>query len=151
ELDPSRGAALARRALDVFGPRSRELRDAVLAAADSVGDRGLAIAVLERQLASGAPGSDRAEMLLDLARRRRHSGDADGAARSLVRALAEGADPAGVLGEIDVALPARSSDGELALLEGRAECLSALSSAELEGTARAWRELGAARWDLADD
>ena len=151
EVDPPRGAALARRALDVFGPRLRELSDAVLAAADSVGERGLAIAVIERKLASGTPGTDRAEMLLDLARRRRHAGDADGAARSLVRALAEGADPAGVLAELDVALPPRGSDGDLALLQGRAEALSSLSSADLEGTARAWRELGAALWDLADD
>ncbi len=151
ELDPVRGAALARRALDVFGPRVRELRDAVLAAADSVGERGLSIAVLERQLASGTPGSDRAEMLLDLSRRLRHAGDADGAARTLVRALAEGADPSAVLSELDVALPAQSSDGEISLLECRAEVLSGLSSAELEGTANAWRDLGAARWDLADD
>jgi tetratricopeptide (TPR) repeat protein len=151
EVDPPRGAALARRALDVFGPRLRELSDAVLAAADSVGERGLAIAVIERKLASGTPGTDRAGMLLDLARRRRHAGDADGAARSLVRALAEGADPAGVLGELDVALPPRGSDGDLAILQGRAEALSSLSSADLEGTARAWREFGAALWDLADD
>ncbi|HVU02878.1 MAG TPA: hypothetical protein VHE30_14055 [Polyangiaceae bacterium] len=151
ELDPPRGAALARRALDVFGPRIRELSEAVLAAADSIGERGLSIAIIERKLASGTPGTDRAELLLDLARRRRHAGDADGAARSLVRALAEGADASAVLAEIDVALPPRGSDGDLALLEGRAEALSALSSADLEGTARAWRELGASLWDLADD
>src|SRR5204863_3926258 len=111
----------------------------------------LAIAVLERELASGAPGSDRAGMLLDLARRRRHADDPDGAARSLVRALAEGGDPAMVWSEIEVALPARSSDGELSLLEARAEALSGVSSAQLEATARVWRELGAARWDLAGD
>lgn len=151
EIDPPRAAALARRALDVFGPRVRELCDVVLATADTIGERGLAIAVVERQLASGTPGTDRAEMLLDLARRRRHAGDADGAARSLVRALGEGADASQVLAELDVALPPRSSDGELALLEGRAEALSALSLSDLEGTARAWREFGAALWDLADD
>jgi tetratricopeptide (TPR) repeat protein len=151
EVDPPRGAALARRALDVFGPRVRELCDVVLACADTIGERGLAIAVIERQLASGTPGADRAEMLVDLARRRRHAGDGDGAARSLVRALGEGADAQLVLAELDVALPSRSSDGELALLEGRAEALSALSSADLEGTARAWREFGAALWDLAED
>jgi cellulose synthase operon protein C len=151
EIDPARAAALARRALDVFGPRLPELSEAILAVADSIGERGLAIAVVERKLASGAPGGDRATMLLDLARRRRQAGDADGAPRSLVRALSEGADPSLVSGELDVALPPRGSDGEIALLEARAETLSAHSSAELEGTARAWRDYGAALWDLADD
>jgi tetratricopeptide (TPR) repeat protein len=151
ELDPPRGAALGRRALDVFGPRVAEIREVVLRAADAVGDPGLAIAVLERHLASGAPGSDRAQILLDLASRRRRADDPDGAAAALTRALSEGADPGRVLDEVRVALPPRSSDGELSLLEAHAEALSAVSSAELEGTARVWRELGAARWDLADD
>lgn len=151
EIDPPRGAALARRTLDVFGPRISELSVAILAAADAIGERGLAIAVLERKLASGAPGSDRAALLLDLARRRRQAGDADGAPRCLVRALSEGADPALVSDELDMALPPRGSDGEVSLLEARAETLSAHSSAELEGTARAWRDYGAALWDLADD
>jgi hypothetical protein len=151
ELDPPRGAALGRRALDVFGPRIAPIRDAVLRTADAVGDAGLAIAVLERHLASGAPGSDRAQVLLDLAARRRRADDADGAAATLSRALSEGADPATVLAEVRIALPPRNSDGELSLLEAHAESLSAVSSSELEGTARVWRELGAARWDLGDD
>src|SRR6201999_1852088 len=74
-----------------------------------------------------------------------------GAAATLTRALSEGADPTTVLAEVRIALSPRNSDGELALLEAHAEALSALSSSELEGTARVWRELGAARWDLADD
>ena len=151
ELDPPRAAALGRSALDVFGPRIPEIREAVLRAADSVGDSGLAIAVLERQLASGTPGRNRAQLLLELASRRRRAGDADGAAAALARALSEGADPAAVLAEVEIALPPRSSDGELSLLEAHAEALSAVSSSELEGTARVWRELGAARWDLGDD
>ncbi|HVY46357.1 MAG TPA: hypothetical protein VHB21_10785, partial [Minicystis sp.] len=151
ELDPPRGGALGRRALDVFGPRSPEIREAVLHTADAVGDASLAIAMLERQLASGTPGGNRAQLLLELARRRRLADDPDGAAATLSRALSEGADPAAVLAEIKVALPPRSSDGELSLLEAHAEALSAVSSAELGGTARVWRELGAARWDLGDD
>src|SRR5262249_15246154 len=103
-LDPPRAAALGRRALDAFGPRIAAVRGTVLAAADKIGDSGLAIAVLERQLASGAPGRDRAQMLLDLAARRRRADDPDGAAAALVRALAEGADPPAVLAEVRIAL-----------------------------------------------
>jgi hypothetical protein len=151
DIEPTRGATLARRALDVFGPRILELNEAVIKVADQVGERTLGIAVIERMLASGAQDGDRAPMLLGLARRRREAGDPDGAARALVRALSEGADPGAVLAQLDAALPPRTSDGELALLEARAEALSALSSADLEGTARLWRDYGAALWDLADD
>ncbi|MGC4091230.1 MAG: hypothetical protein QM756_25805 [Polyangiaceae bacterium] len=150
-LDPPRAAALARRALDVLGPRSTDIRLAALAVADVVGERGLAISAIERWLASGAPSSDRAELLLDLSRRRRGAGDSDGAARALMRAIREGAWATSVLAELDVALPPRSSDGEIALLFARAEALSALSEADQRGTARAWRELGAAYWDFASD
>lgn len=145
----ARGAALARRAIDVFGPRVTEIRDVVLAVADFLGERSLAIAVLERELASGA--SNRPGLLLELARRRRDARDADGAARSLVRALAEGADPTVVLSEMNAALPPDSSDGEISLLQARAEALGAMPSADPEGTVRAFREYGAALWDLADD
>ncbi|MFZ5896771.1 MAG: hypothetical protein ACOY0T_37285 [Myxococcota bacterium] len=150
-LDPSRAAALARRALDVLGPRATDIRLAAMAVADVVGERGLAISALERWLASGAPTSDRAELLLDLSRRRRAAGDSDGAARALMRAIRDGAWATSVLAELDVALPPRSSDGEIALLFARAEALSALSEADQRGTARAWRELGAAYWDFASD
>ncbi|MCB9576193.1 MAG: hypothetical protein H6717_04050 [Polyangiaceae bacterium] len=49
------------------------------------------------------------------------------------------------------ALPARSSDGELSLLEARAETLSGLDGRAVSASAHAFRELGAARWDLAGD
>ncbi len=150
-LDPSRTGALARRALDVLGPRDPLLRRTVLEVADLVGEPGLALAAIERWLAAGQPGEARAETLLELYRRRRAVGDADGAARCLVRALDEGADPAAVLREVDAALPPRTSDGEISLLEARAEALSALSGVDLLGAAQAWRELGAALWDLAGD
>ena len=67
------------------------------------------------------------------------------------RALHEGANASEVMGLVDNALPTRTSDGEIALLEARAEALSALPEADRQGTARAWRELGAALWDLASD
>jgi len=151
ELAPGRAAALARRALDVLGPRDERLRAAALNVADQVGERGLGIAVIERWLATGSLGSERAQVLLDLSRRRKLAGDADGAARGLCRALSEGAPAYEVMVELDTALPTRSSDGEIALLRARAEALSALPEADRAGTARAWRELGAALWDFAGD
>ncbi len=151
ELAPGRASALARRALDVLGARHDRLRSTVLQLADKVGERGLGIAALERFIATGAFEGSRALLLLDLARRRRAAGDADGSARALLRAIREGAPPHEIMAELDAALPTRSSDGELALLEARAETLSALAEADRAGTARAWRELGGALYDLAGD
>ncbi len=151
KLEPPRATALARRALDVVGPRVGKLRDVVLEVADELGEPGLAIAVVERWLAAGSPGLDRADLLLDLSRRRAAAGDADGAARALSRAVAEGADSGLALAALERTPPPRSSDGELWLLEVRAEALSGMSGADTEGAARAWREYGAALWDLAGD
>jgi cellulose synthase operon protein C len=150
-VEPMRASALARRALDVVGPRSTRLRDAVLMVADTTGERGLGIAVLERWLSAGSPGAERPTLLLELSRRRRDATDADGAARALLRAVKEGASPSQVLAELSVAPQPRGSDGELAVLETRAEVLSAQAEADQIGTARAFRELGAALYDLASD
>ena len=150
-LLPERGAALARRTLDVVGPRIEPLRGALLEVAELAGDRALALATVERWLAAGAPGAERTEILLDVARRRRAAGDPDGAARALARAMSEGCDPAAVLAEVEQVLQPRSSDGNLALLEARAEALSSGSVSDLKAVALAWREFGAALWDLAGD
>jgi hypothetical protein len=149
--EPMRAGALARRALEVMGPRSTQLREAILAVADATGERGLGIAAMERWLSAGSPGAERPALLLDLSRRRRAAGDADGAARTLLRAIKEGAAVLEVTKELDTALPTRSSDGDLALLEARAEMLSLHPEADQTGTARAFRELGAALFDLASD
>ncbi|HYJ08045.1 MAG TPA: hypothetical protein VEX18_03530, partial [Polyangiaceae bacterium] len=149
--EPMRAAALARRALDVLGSRVTVLREAVLAVADQTGEPGLAIAVIERWLSAGSPGAERPAVLLDLSRRRRASSDPDGAARALLRAVKEGAPAREVLSELEVALPTRSSDGDLALLEALAEALSAHPEADQLGTALAFRELGAALFDLGSD
>lgn len=151
ELDPARGATMARRALDVLGPKSEELRSAVLAVADANQEPGLALALFERTLAVGAESSSRVSMLLELALRRRTVGDADGVARALAHAVAEGASGAEVLALLGDAPPARSSDGELSLLEARAEALAKIDDADVEMKTRAYRDLGAARWDLAGD
>ncbi|HET7545739.1 MAG TPA: hypothetical protein VFK05_37985, partial [Polyangiaceae bacterium] len=151
KLDPGRAGGLARRALDVIGPRSPALRQSVLAVADAIGERGLGIAVVERFLAAGAAGDERTNLLLDLARRRRTAGDADGSARALLRAVREGAKASLVLAELTAALPTKSSDGEIALLEARAEALSGSVDADQAGTALSWREVGAAYFDFAAD
>ncbi|HKO47059.1 MAG TPA: hypothetical protein VJV79_05010 [Polyangiaceae bacterium] len=151
QLDPGRAGGLARRALDVIGPRSSALRQAVLVVADATGERGLGIAAIERFLAAGAAGDERTDLLLDLARRRRAAGDADGSARALLRAVREGAKAQLVLSELNVALPTKSSDGELAILEARAEALSGSVDADQARTALSWREVGAAYFDLAAD
>lgn len=150
-LDPALGTTVARGALDQLGSRGMEIRLAVLSVADIAGDRELAVAALERWLATGAESSERVEILLDLARRRRASGDTDGSARALLRAVREGAWATAVLAELDIAPPPAGSDGVIALLAARAEALSALSEADQYGTALAWRELGAAYWDLVGD
>jgi len=150
-LDPARASGLARRALDVIGPRSPALRHAVLAVADASGERGLGIAAIERFLAAGAAGDERTDLLLELARRRRTAGDADGSARALLRAVREGAKASLVLSELELALPPKSSDGELAILEARAEALSGSVDADQAGTSLSWREVGAAYFDLAAD
>jgi hypothetical protein len=151
QLDPQRAAALARRVLDVLGPREEHVRTTLLELASELGDAAFAAVVTERWLASGAPGAERWSRLLLVAELRRQAGDPDGAARALCRALVEGADAQRVLSALDRALPPTSSDGEVSLLEARAEALSALSGADLQGAAQAWREFGAALWDLAGD
>lgn len=146
ELDPSRAAALGRRALDTLGPRLPVLREALLDIAERAGDRGLAVAVLERWAAISAD-SSQPDSWLALARQRLLAGDRDGAARTLLRALASGAAPEQVeplakeLGDV------HGSDGLISVLELRA----ALPSPSTAERARLLRELGAARWDLAGD
>jgi hypothetical protein len=151
KLDSQRAVALARRSLDVMGPGSDELREAILEVADAAFERGLAIAVTERWLASGAPGELRAEGLMMVARRRSAAGDADGAARALWRALKEGAEPSKIDSLLSELSEPRGSDGILALLEVRAEVQSATHPDDFEKLAKIWREVGAARWDLAQD
>lgn len=150
ELDPARAAGIARRALDVLGPRVSELTDAVLSVADAASEPGLALTVLERRLAT-APSAERSGLLVELIRRRRLASDVDGAGRALARyAKQPGETP-----ELEVLLESaplpRSGDGDLALLEARAEAgLRAVPLDALESAQR-FRELGAGLWDLAGD
>ena len=148
-LDPDRASVVARRALDVFGPRARALRDAMLAVAERASDDAFAVAILERWLSCRAPGLDRPAVLLRLADLRLRLGDDEGAARVTARAVSEGMSGPDVDGVFD-ALSDRSvaPDGEVWRLRARAERLSKRGDS---GASRAWREFGAALWDMADD
>ncbi|HMJ14585.1 MAG TPA: hypothetical protein VK524_24405, partial [Polyangiaceae bacterium] len=150
-FDRSRALAVARRVLDVLGPNLGEVRQALLEVADSLAEPALALSVLERWLATGAAGAVRAEVLLELFERRLAVGDADGALRTLCRALTDGAAPDRILLALARVPGPQSSDGELSALEARAEALALAPIAEPATTARALRELGAARWDLCSD
>lgn len=167
ELDRQRCSAIARRALDVFGPRVAELRGCLLEIADRSNNRALGIGVLERWIAADPDVGW--EVLLDLSSRRRLAGDLDGAARELCRALDQGAPPDQTLLALQLLDAASadatpSSDGRLASGEVRARCLAALAPAPSDEVRRtpeerasaleaatAWRLLGSLRWDLADD
>ncbi len=154
DLAPERAAEAAKRALDVIGPRSEELRQAVIDVAEARGDRSLGAQVVERWIVS-APHEDRSELLLDLARRRSELGDATSAARAFGRALDAGAPPELVLFGLDGLLEPEDSDAIVAVLTSRARAMAALAerSDATGGRERAevLRRLGAALWDLADN
>ena len=150
-LDARSASVVARRALDVYGPKSVSLRQAMLGVADATADDAFAVAVLERSLSSsGIDGADRRSLIERLVRLRRRIGDGEGVARIVARAASEGLhgsefDPPGD--------PARevgiSADAQLWILRANA---CRLSAGDDPGAAAAgWRELGAAMWDLADD
>ncbi len=150
ELDADRAVVVARRALDVLGPRDAGLRAALRGVAERANDAAFAGAVLERWLASGAQAAERPALLVALAEQYAKAGDADGEARALARAVREGAKAVDLADRI-VALTGEtlSPDGELAWLDARAEVLVARGDAV--EAARALREAGGAVWDLAQD
>ncbi len=153
-LDADRAVVLARRALDAFGPRHMALREAMLEVADAARDGGFAAVVLERAVAVDFS-ADRGETLAALVRRRAALGDLAGEARILAKAMREGvrgpdleARASGFLGA-DTGTADLTSDGEIARLEARAEWLA--RGPDRTATALAFRELGAALWDLSGD
>src|SRR5262249_40869412 len=139
QLDADRAVVIARRALDVLGPRHDELRAAILGAADSAGDHAFAAALFERWIAAGPSPAEKQQLLLKLAERRSKLGDVDGEVRALTRALREGMDPAEISTRIvGLTSDTLSGDGEIAWLEARAELLS--GRGEHGPAGRAWRE-----------
>jgi tetratricopeptide (TPR) repeat protein len=149
-VDVDRAAVVARRTLDVFGPKNQLLRDAMLAVAEQASDAGFAAAILERWMASGAEGSARSGLLVRLAALRERLGDDEGEARVVARAAQEGV----VSPEIDRHLARLSErtlgpDAQLWQLRARAE--RATTAKDVQAATWAWRDLGAALWDLAED
>jgi tetratricopeptide (TPR) repeat protein len=149
-LDTERAVVIARRALDVFGPRHEALRAAMAEVAGSASDDGFAAALVERWIAAGAPPSERGDLHVELASLRERMGDHEGEARAVLRAIKEGVDPRAlethIGGLTGVAL---SPDAELAWIESRAALM--MLGGDKGAAARAFRELGAAVWDLTLD
>lgn len=155
-LDATRAAALARRALDVFGPQLPELRERLIDLARRAGDMQLGVAVLERWRAAEPEAPHARELLLLVADCRLDAGDPSGAARDLALAAEQGAPPAEVLSRaqrleswLRDATAQLGSDGVVALCEARARALA--GAGERVQAAAAWRELGSLLWDLAED
>jgi tetratricopeptide (TPR) repeat protein len=150
-IDPARAAEVARRALDAFGARLTLLRDAILSAADSSNDSRLALATLERAVALEEPRQRIATLHL-LRLRQERAGDVEGRTQTLL--LLARASPDRIVRDAVMALPETglSEDGELARLEAIALLARSEEGPEAAAVeAAAWRELGAARWDLAGD
>ncbi len=151
-LLPERSAELARRVLDVVGPRFESVLSAVTDVARRVSSFELEAQAIERYLVT-APPEARANAQLTLAGLRVSLGDVTAAARALRRALAGGVPPEEVVARL-AELPApNSADAVVASLEVRAEAAVASEGAVSRGRqiAELYWALGAARWELAKD
>ncbi len=154
-----------------MGSRHDGLRAAIHTCAARARDGALAAAELARRIAAQTTPSERPALRIELARMRLELGEPEAAARQVVLALRHGFDP---LDAVDLIAglegAAASPDGELWLAEARAWQLAAEADAApaplsrravarppstrggpAEASARAWRALGGARWDLAAD
>jgi len=149
EKDAPRAALLSRRALDVLGPRHAGLRAAIEAVADAASDAALRARLVERWIAAGAPAAERATLLLELAKHHAAIGDADRELMAYARAAQLGVDLSDARSRIDVLSVDLAPDAELAWLEANAELL--IDEGHTDAAAVAFRELGAALWDMADD
>ncbi|MCS6899586.1 MAG: hypothetical protein RMJ98_07690 [Myxococcales bacterium] len=148
--DAARAAAAAGRLLDAHGPQAAALREAAIRTAEIAGDHDLAAAIWERWLVGHVPPQERPLGWQRAAYHHDLAGDVYSAARALSRALKDGAPVSDVLVQTDL-LVASEPDGRLALLELRAEVLTAMGQEKHHEAALHWREVGAARWSWAGD
>jgi tetratricopeptide (TPR) repeat protein len=153
-LDTEKGAVVARRALEVFGPKLPVIRATMLELARRAADPLFEAAILERWLSSGVEGPDRRALLATLADLRQRLGDVEGRARIVARTVCEGLHSPEIDAQIffradeDAATP----DARIWLLTARSEWFGTTPDAQSTGEAAwAWRDLGAALWDLAED
>src|SRR5262249_24304804 len=120
-IDPSRAVIIARRALDVLGPRHLPLREAMEEVAGLADDEAFSAALLERWISAGAPPIERRTLFVQLARKFASADDADGEARAIARAIREGAHPADLADRIMTLELTHASgvsgDGEVACLQ----------------------------------
>jgi cellulose synthase operon protein C len=148
--DAARAAVLARRALDLLGPRHAGLRAAIEEVAGVANDGALRSRVVERWIAAGAPAAERGPLLLTLAVHHAAASDVERELAAYVRAARAGLDLTPVRERLDTLAPSElTPDAELALLEARAELL--LDEGRTDLAATAFRDFGAALWDMADD
>ena len=150
QLDPDRAAVVARRTLDVLGPDSEAVREAMLDVAARASDHAFAAAIFERWLSCGAEGADRAALYVTLAGLRQRLGDEEAEARVVARAVREGIVSPAIDAHLErLAERPASPDAQLWRMQARADRLAV--GTDPAAAAWAWRELGAALWDLADD
>ncbi len=151
-LLPERATEVARRVLDVLGPRFEGVLSAVLEVARASAALDLEAQVVERYLVT-APPDARPAAQLGLADLRIALGDVTAAARALRRALAGGASAEEVLTRLATLPDPDSADAVLATLEVRADAAAASSATGLGGKhlAELYWSLGSARWDLTKD
>jgi tetratricopeptide (TPR) repeat protein len=150
QLDADRAAVVARRTLDVLGPKSERFRKAMFDVAKRASDDGFAAAIFERWLSCHAEGADRRELYASLAELHERIGDDESEARIIARAVREGAASSSMDARIDrLGERPATQDAQLWLMEAKAERLTIGSDAE--AAAWAWRDFGGGLWDLADD
>lgn len=148
--DAKRAASLARRALDILGPRHAALRASIEEVADAASDGALRARVVERWIAAGAPAAERGPLLFTLAAHHAAVGDVERELAAYVRAARAGLDLSPIRERVDALQAAQlSPDAELALLEARSELH--LDEGQTDTAASEFRDLGAALWDMADD
>ncbi len=149
-IDADRAAVVARRTLDVLGPKSAHLREAMFDVATRASDEGFAAAIFERWLSCGAEGADRRTLYASLADLRERLGDHESEARIVARAIREDAGSPSIDAHLErLAERPATPDAQLWRMQARAERLGA--DADGDDAAWAWRDYGAGLWDLADD
>lgn len=148
--DPAKAAQLSRRVLDLLGPRHAKVRAAIEEIASAAGDLELRVKLAERWVAAGAPAQERGQALTALAAHYETTGDVERELRAFLRAAREGADLTAFAARIEaLGNVEKDPDAEIAWLEVRAELR--LDEGRNVDAAHAFRELGAALWDMADD
>lgn len=149
-FDRDRAAVVARRTLDVFGPRLSVLRNAMLQVAGRASDDAFTAAIFERWLACAAHGAERRWLLAQLTGLFERMGDVEAEARVVARTAREGLGSPDIDAHLEhLVKHAASPDAELWRMSALA-CRS-LDAGPSEGTVAVWRKLGAALWDLAED